>query len=156
MIHKKIIRTLSEVNKRQRKRIVEKLQETLKVVRGHTIGILGLSFKPHTDDLRDSPALNVIAMLLERGAMIKVYDPVAMENCRKTHPRLEIEYAASAMELAAGCDALALITDWPEFAYLDWGKVGQQMRQKIVIDGRNMLPREKLDKEGFLYMGIGV
>lgn len=150
-----IVEAAIEVNKRQRKRVVEKLQEALKVIRGHTIGILGLSFKPHTDDLRDSPALGVIAMLLERGAMIRAYDPVAMENCRRTHPHLEIEYAGSAMELARGCDALALITDWPEFAYLDWEAIGRQIRQKIVIDGRNMLPRERLQKAGFLYMGMG-
>ena len=150
-----LVEATINVNKAQRRCMVEKLQAALKVIRGHTVGVLGLSFKPNTDDLRDSPALEVIQYLLELGALVKAYDPVAMGNCCKQFPEMEIEYAGSPLELARGCDALVLITDWEEFAYLDWDDVGRQMRQKVVVDGRNMLPRQKLEEKGFFYMGIG-
>ena len=79
-----------------------------------------------------------------------------MENCRRNFPNLEVEYADSALELAKGCDALALVTDWEEFAYLPWEEVGRRMKQKIIVDGRNMLPAEELRRLGFVYIGVGV
>lgn len=79
-----------------------------------------------------------------------------MENCRRNFPNLEVEYADSALELAEGCDALALITDWEEFAYLPWKEVGRCVKQKIIVDGRNMLPAEELRRLGFVYIGVGV
>ena len=151
-----LVEAACEVNRRQRRLMVEKLLAALKVVRGRTIGVLGLSFKPNTDDLRDSPALEIMEMLLELGALVKAYDPVSMENCRRNFPNLEVEYADSALELAEGCDALALVTDWEEFAYLPWEEVGRRMRQKIIVDGRNMLPAEELRRLGFVYIGMGV
>lgn len=143
------------VNTRQRKSIVEKMQASLKVIRGNTIGILGLAFKPETDDLRDSPAIDIIQMLTNMGARVKVYDPVAMDNCRCQYADLEIEYATTVEELVKDCDAVALITDWKEFAYLDWGKIGKSMNQRILIDGRNMLDKDDLEQKGFMYIGIG-
>jgi UDPglucose 6-dehydrogenase len=143
------------VNRRQRKCIVEKLQSVLKVIRGNTIGVLGLSFKPDTDDMRESPALEVVQLLLEMGARVRAYDPVAMDNCRKQYPALEIEYAGSAEEMAAGCDAIALLTDWKQFAYVNWKGIAGKMRRKIIVDGRNMLDRDMLEQEGFIYIGVG-
>lgn len=150
-----LVEAAVRVNKRQRKCMVEKLQTVLKVIRGNTIGVLGLSFKPDTDDLRESPALEVVQLLLEMGARVRVYDPVAMANCREQYADLEVEYAGSVQEAAAGCDALVLLTDWQEFAYADWQAVGSGMRQRIMVDGRNMLDKESLEACGFTYLGVG-
>lgn len=150
-----LVEAAVSVNREQRKVILEKLQSALKVIRGITVGVLGLSFKPDTDDLRNSPAMDVIQLLLEMGAGVKAYDPVAMDRCREKYPALAIEYAGSVEELAADCDAVALLTDWEEFAYADWEKAGQGMKRKIVVDGRNMLQRDELEKLGFLYIGVG-
>ena len=150
-----LIKSTIEVNQRQRLCMVEKLQSLLKVIRGSTIGVLGLSFKPDTDDLRDSPSIDIIHRLLDMGARVKAYDPVAMENCRKEYPNLEVEYVDSVSALVNGCDAIALITDWKEFSYINWDEAANQMRQKIVIDGRNMLQREELENLGFNYRGVG-
>jgi len=144
-----------EVNSRQRLRIVEKLQEVLETLRGCTIGILGLSFKPDTDDLRDSPALEIIDRLLERGAAVRAYDPVAADNCRRSYPGLQVHYASSPLDLAGGCDALVLVTDWKQFASLPWEQLGSRMRQKVMVDGRNMLRRDDMERLGFTYIGMG-
>ncbi len=143
------------VNKRQRKGIVDKLQSALKVIRGNTIGIMGLAFKPGTDDLRDSPPIEIAHILLDMGAHVRVYDPVAMYNCMAQYPDMKVEYASTVQELATGCDALALITDWREFASLDWDCIGSSMRNKVVVDGRNMLSKQELEHKGFTYIGIG-
>lgn len=153
--HMPLVEAAVRVNQRQRRAVVEKLQSALKMIRGSTVGVLGLVFKPDTDDLRDSPAIDVIRMLLERGARVKAYDPVAMDRCREQYPSLNIEYSGSVDELAAGCDALALLTDWKEFVYADWEKAGRGMRQKVLVDGRNLLERGKMEQLGFFYTGMG-
>lgn len=150
-----LVESTIKVNQRQRLCMVEKLQSLLKVIRGSTIGILGLSFKPDTDDLRDSPSIDIIHRLLELGGRVKVYDPIAMENCKKQYPDLDIEYCSSIEELVKGCDAVTLITDWKEFSYIDWEEAGDLMRQKIIVDGRNMLQKEDLKETGFQYTGVG-
>lgn len=150
-----LVEAAVEVNKRQRKKIINKLQETLKVIRGSTIGLLGLAFKPNTDDIRESPAIMVIGELLEMGAAVKVYDPVAMENYRKSFPRHEVFYASSIEEVACNADALVLLTDWEEFLHLSWSEIGEKMRGKVIIDGRNVLPKDELLAAGFTYLGMG-
>ena len=143
------------VNKRMREEVIKKLQAVIKVIRGSAIGLLGLSFKPGTDDLRDAPSITIASRLIELGAHVKVYDPVAMDNCRKNHPDLDVEYAAGAEELAYGTDALVLVTEWEEFITLPFIRLGERMRQKIMIDGRNVLNAEELADLGFIYLCIG-
>ena len=150
-----LIESTIEVNQRQRMCIVEKLQGLLKVIRGSTIGVLGLSFKPDTDDLRNSPSIDIIQRLLELGGRVKVFDPIAMDNCKRQYPELNVEYADNIEALVEGCDAVTLITDWEDFSYIGWEEVGELMRQKIVVDGRNLLQKEDLENLGFQYKGVG-
>lgn len=150
-----LVQAAIDVNYRQRLTAVEKLQSALKVIRGSTIGILGLAFKPNTDDLRDAPSVDIIKNLLEQGARVKVYDPVAMINFQRQYAGLDAECCSDVMELGRDCDALILVTEWPEFSSVNWVKVGELMRQKVFIDGRNMLDRSVLEDAGFIYQGVG-
>ncbi len=150
-----LVEAAVEVNRRQRKIVIKKLQEAIKVIRGSTIGLMGLSFKPNTDDIRESPAIMVIGDLLELGAAVKVYDPVAMENYRRTFPGQKVYYAPSIDEVACHADALVLLTEWEEFLHLPWQSLGEKMQSRVIIDGRNMLPKEELQAAGFTYMGVG-
>jgi len=125
------------------------------VIRGSTVGILGLAFKQNTDDIRESPALDVIRELLDMGARVKVYDPVAMNKYRQTYPDQNITYCDSAAEAAKESDALVVLTEWDEFRHLPWADLGASMKTKIIIDGRNILNREELKSTGFTYSGIG-
>ncbi len=150
-----IVQAAMAVNIRQRRRVIEKLQETLKVIRGGTIGVLGLAFKPYTDDIRESPAIEVIRQLLDMGAKVKAYDPVAEAKYRQAYPDQDIVYCGVVIEAAREADALVLLTDWDEFRHLSWEQVGEQMNSRIIIDGRNMLDCEELKRCGFTYSGIG-
>lgn len=150
-----LVQAALEVNRLQRMKVIEKLQQTLKVVRGSTIGILGLAFKPNTDDIRESPALDIIRELLDMGARVKVYDPVAHERYRNSYPDQDIIYCSTEMELACDSDALVLLTDWDQFRHLPWSELGDKMKKKIIIDGRNMLNSENLKEAGFTYSGMG-
>jgi UDPglucose 6-dehydrogenase len=144
-----------EANCRQRKTVIEKLQAALKVIRGSTIGILGLSFKANTDDIRDSAAIDVIRELLEMGARVRVYDPVAMEKYRQGFPEQDLFYAASVAEAAREADALVLLTDWEEFLHQPWRRIAGEMRAKVFIDGRNLMRGDEMRRWGYQYMGIG-
>lgn len=150
-----LLQATVKVNYRQRMAVIDKLQETLKVVRGNIIGILGLAFKPDTDDLRDAPSIDIIRRLLDLGAKVKVYDPVAMAIFRRNYPDLELEYSPDAVSLSHGCDAVLLLTEWAEFAGLPWEEISQTMRRKVLIDGRNMLEPAKFKSLGYDYRGIG-
>lgn len=150
-----LVQSALEVNRRQRMKVIEKLQQNLKVIRGSTVGILGLAFKPNTDDIRESPAIDVISELLDMGARVKVYDPVAAEKYRETYPELNIVYCDSEKAVAQESDALVIMTDWDRFHYLPWSDIGKSMNSKIVIDGRNMLDSEDMRRAGFIYSGIG-
>ncbi len=144
-----------EVNRRQRQLIVQKLQETLKIIKGRTIGLLGLAFKPETDDLRDAPAIEIARQLLEMGARVKAHDPVAVEACSAKHPQLKIEYSSDPLSLASGCDALVLVTEWEQFQHLNPVAIGETMNTKVIVDGRNMLDREAFEAAGFKYRAVG-
>jgi len=150
-----IVAAAREVNFRQRIRAVEKLQEVLKGVRGRIIGILGLAFKPGTDDVRESPALDVIRILCERGAHVRAHDPVALENARRALNGLEVEFFSDPYALAEGAEALVLITDWPEYRRLDLARLAKVMRTPVLLDGRNIFDPKEARKAGFLYLGIG-
>lgn len=143
------------VNDRQRLTAITKLQEELKILKGRTIGLMGLSFKPNTDDLRDAPSLTIARQLLKMGAAVRAYDPVSNEVCRLAHPDLEIEYADSLESLARDADALVLVTEWDEFLHADWRKLSELMRQKVLIDGRNFLSDSLVSFYGITYRGVG-
>lgn len=143
------------VNKHQRSVAITKLQEELKIIKGRTIGLLGLSFKPNTDDLRDAPSLSIAASLIKMGAEVRAYDPVSNEVCGRTRPDLHMIYCDSIERLANGVDALVLVTEWEEFRKADWTQIGGLMRRRIIIDGRNFLEELQLREAGFVYRGIG-
>jgi UDPglucose 6-dehydrogenase len=139
------------VNKNQRKLAIEKLQQILKILKGKTIGLLGLTFKPDTDDLRDTPALDLIDELIRLGAKVKAYDPIICDR----NSLKDLTLANNPEELAQGCDALVLVTDWQEFSEIDYALLASKMTNAIMIDGRNYLDPEALTKAGFTYIGIG-
>lgn len=143
------------VNYRQRKIIVEKLQQALKVIRGSTITLWGLAFKPNTDDLRDAPAIEVAKMLINLGARVCAFDPVAMGRARREYKELSIEYADSPMDSIRGADAVVLMTEWEIFQQQDWNEIKNNMQQAVMIDGRNFFDSSKLEGQGFRYWGIG-
>lgn len=150
-----IVRAAREVNMRQRHVVIEKLQGALKVLRGRTIGILGLSFKPNTDDVRESPAIDIIRLLVELGAHVRAYDPVALENASKALQDVDVDFVDSPDTLARGCDALVLATEWNGFRDLDLERLATSMRFPLLVDGRNFLDPDKARKAGFMYIGIG-
>jgi len=150
-----LVQAALEVNRKQRKKVIEKLQQSLKVIRGSTVGVLGLSFKPNTDDIRESPSIDIIRELLDMGARVKAYDPVAQERYRQTYPEQNVVYCGSAAEAARESDAVLILTDWDEFRHLPWDELCETMKSKIMVDGRNMLDSDELIKYGFTYSGIG-
>jgi len=149
-----ILKACINVNTQQRLLIVEKLQQALKILKGKTIGLLGLTFKPDTDDLRDAPALTLIDQLSRLGAKVKAYDPIVSQSgMRDGLSNVSVE--TDAERLADGCDALVLVTEWQQFRELDYGKMSSLMNQNVIIDGRNFLDREALEALGYKYVGIG-
>lgn len=150
-----IVQAAVDVNRRQRIRIVEKLQDHLKVLRGATIAVLGLAFKSNTDDIRDSPALGVIEQLLARGAVVRVHDPVAMQRCREEFPELQVDYAEDASDAVQACDAVVIATDWPQYAKLPLSDVKAAMRGDLMLDARNTIDPVAARNAGFVYVGVG-
>jgi UDPglucose 6-dehydrogenase len=147
-----------EVNERQRRRMLEKITGALGVASGEslagfTIGVLGLAFKPNTDDIRDAPALALIRELLRRGASVQAYDPAAMEHAARAVP--EVEYRADTYSAAEGADGLVLVTEWNEFRNLDLGRLKTLMRRPLLVDLRNVYEPELAEAAGFHYEGVG-
>ncbi len=149
-----IVQAARHANARQRERVVEKLLSELKILKGRTIGLLGLAFKPNTDDLREAPALDVARMLIDRGVRVKAHDPVAMPRFRHEYPSLEILCCDSPEEVASGADALVLITEWPQYRDLPWERLAQAMQTPILLDGRHVLERARLERAGFRYISL--
>jgi UDPglucose 6-dehydrogenase len=149
-----IVEAAREINRRQRERVVDKLLGELKILKGRTVGLLGLAFKPNTDDLREAPAIDIARKLVERGCKVKVHDPVAMERFRHEYPDLAGLGCESAEDVADDADALVLVTEWQQYLELDWEALAQRMRSKIVLDGRNALDRGRLTRFGYKYLGI--
>ena len=150
-----IVKATREVNFYQRLRAVEKLQEALKGVRGRVIGVLGLAFKPGTDDVREAPSLDIIRTLVERGAHVKAHDPVAIPKARGALAGLEVEFADSPYAAAQGADAVVLVTEWPEYRQLDLRKLAEVMRTPILLDGRNIFDPVRARQAGLIYLGMG-
>ena len=148
-----ILRAVEKVNYDQRKLVIKKLKAVLGDLEDKTIAILGLAFKPNTDDLREAPALDIIQQLLDQGAHVRAYDPVAMELARPKLPA--VTYVSSHYEAAKGADALVIVTEWPEFFYLDLAALHQAMRNHIIIDGRNIYDPATIRAAGFTYKSMG-
>ncbi len=151
----RVIEAVEEVNERQKEIVFHKLSSMLGGdLQGKTIAIWGLSFKPETDDMREAPSLVVISALLDSGARVKVYDPVAMNECRR---RLgdTVEYARDMYDAAVGADAAALLTEWKQFRMPSWQVIRQVMNKPVIVDGRNLYDKEEVEAEGFAYTAIG-
>lgn len=151
----KLLQATLDVNAAQRQMVIQKLQEKLFILKGRTIGLLGLAFKPDTDDLRDAPALHIAERLIQMGARVKAYDPVANNACREQRPDLKMRYCDTVQELASDADALVLVTEWREFHDLDLPALARLMASPILIDGRNFFVPETAAAAGFDYSGIG-
>jgi UDPglucose 6-dehydrogenase len=142
-----------EVNELQKRRVMSKLHKHLGTLVGKRVALLGLAFKPNTDDMREATSLVLSARLQADGAKVVAYDPVAEEEARKLIRG--VEFAQSAIECVTGADAVVLVTEWSEFKELDWGKVAGDMGGTLVIDGRNALDAEAIRSAGLVYEGIG-
>ena len=149
-----LLQATVSINQRQRLLAVEKLQQVLKILKGKTIGLLGLTFKPNTDDLRDAPALDLIEQLSRLGAKVKAYDPIVTSIGMPFIPA-SVTLATTPEQLAQDCDALVLVTDWSEFQQLDYAKLASRMTTPAIVDGRNCLNPQVLAEAGFYYIGIG-
>jgi UDPglucose 6-dehydrogenase len=147
-LHLPIVEAARKINSRQRDRVVEKLLSELKLLKGRTIGLLGLAFKPNTDDLREAPAIEIAQKLIDRGVRVKVHDPIAMDRFRREHGGMGVILCDNAQQVAEECDALVLVTEWTEYRELDWEVIASVMRSPFVLDGRHVLDREKLAKAG--------
>ncbi len=149
-----LLKAAVNVNQRQRAIVIEKLQNVLKVLKGKTIGLLGLTFKPDTDDMRDAPALALVEQLTRLGARVKAYDPLVSQN-GVGHGLSNLIVEMDVEHLADGCDALVLVTEWTQFQSLDYKVMAEHMAHPVMIDGRNFLDKKALEKAGFYYDGIG-
>jgi len=153
--HPQLLDASISVNRLQRQVVIQKLQEKLFILKGRTIAMLGLAFKPNTDDLRDAPSLQIAEKLIRLGARVRVYDPIAMKACQEQHPDLKLHYCSSVTHAVEQADALLLVTEWPEFAGLDLNDLAARMKTPILVDGRNLFSPAAAREAGFDYAGIG-
>ena len=148
-----IVESVIEVNRRQREAMVPKIERLMGGLEGKTVAVLGLSFKPETDDMRDAPAVDIIRALLQRGARVRAYDPVAAPQASKLLP--EIEYAGDEYAAVAGADALVFVTEWNQFRALDMERIRALMRSPRIADLRNIYEPSAMREMGFEYVGVG-
>jgi UDPglucose 6-dehydrogenase len=148
-----MLKEAENINKRRIDRFMEKIRRALWVVKGKQIAVLGLAFKPNTDDIRFAPAIDLIHELLKEGAIVRAYDPEAMEKARSVLP--EIQYGSSAYEAVEGAEALLIATEWGQFRKLDWGRVHESMVRPLILDGRNLLSAKEMKRHGFEYYSMG-
>lgn len=149
-----LLKAVEEVNKQAMLRIIDKARKLLGgTIKNKVIGILGLSFKPDTDDMRDAPSIIVINKLQKEKARIKTYDPIAMDNAKKIFKN--VEFCSDPYSLAKDCDLLIVMTEWNEFRQLDLLKIKNSMVKPVLLDGRNIYERHKLKEMGFVYAGVG-
>ena len=151
----RLLKSTIEVNTRQRVLAVHRLKQLMGSLDGKEIALLGLAFKPGTDDMREAPSLDIAHLLYEAGARLRVYDPVAMEKCRHLLPE-DVTFAHDVYSAAAGANAIILVTEWQQFIDADWVAIKEQMKEPyIVLDGRNALSQDRMNALGFKYIGIG-
>jgi UDPglucose 6-dehydrogenase len=149
-----LLRSVMEVNRERSAHFVRMIMRALGPLDRRVIGVLGLSFKPNTDDMREAKSLEIITQLLEAGATVRAYDPVAMDKARKILPSV-VEYADSAYDAAEGADAVALVTEWNEFKLLNLERLRSVMRHPVIFDGRNLWEPERMRRLGFAYHSVG-
>jgi UDPglucose 6-dehydrogenase len=152
--HPELLRTVMDINEDMRKLVVDRLEELLGGLRGQRIGVLGLSYKPNTDDLREAPSIDIIRALLRKGAVVQVYDPVAMANAKRVLDG-GVVYATNAYGAARKVDGLAVLTEWNQFRSIDLKRLKLGMRRPVIVDGRNIWDPAKMRDLGFVYRGIG-
>ncbi len=148
-----LLEAVHEVNNKQKQSLLPKIEALVGNLQGKTIAVLGLSFKPKTDDIRDAPSQTIIQQLLNAGAHVKAYDPIAMDVMEKYFPT--IEYAESAYDAAKNAECLVIVTEWDEFRYLDLNKIKNTMKNPAIVDGRNIYDAEEAKRVGFKYVGVG-
>ena len=151
--HFQLLTAVIEVNELQKRRVLKKLEKHLGALAGRTVALLGLAFKPDTDDMREASSLVLASRLEGEGATVRGYDPVAEKPARELLPK--VEFCASLEDALDGADAAILVTEWPEFAEADWASLRDRMANPLLIDGRNFLDPEKVREAGFTYEGIG-
>jgi UDPglucose 6-dehydrogenase len=149
----RLLKEVENINEEQMLSVVKKTEDILWNLRDKKIGVLGLAFKPNTDDMRFAPSITIIRALQKEGAAIKAYDPVAVERAKMIMP--DIEYCKSPYDVAMGVDAIVLVTEWDEFEKMDLHKIKDAMRQPVFVDGRNLFDPQKMKELGFIYTGIG-
>jgi UDPglucose 6-dehydrogenase len=152
-----LLKEVKKINEEQRKYFVEKIKEHLWILKGKRITILGLSFKPDTDDMRFSPSIDIINFLLEEGAILRLYDPQALENAERifSSQKNKIKFFNDPYQAIKSADCLCILTAWEEFKKLDFKKIKKLMHYPLIADGRNMFDKEKMISLGFEYIGIG-
>lgn len=161
--HPQLLRAVMDINRDQRRVVVSRLRELLEAypnpgrrgLEGRTIGVLGLSFKPGTDDIREAPSLEVIHLLETEGAHVKAYDPAALERVRDDALLPNVELCTDAYEMAQGTDAIVVVTEWNEFKNLDLDRMKELMKQPVIVDGRNIYDPIRMHELGFSYWGVG-
>ncbi|HZR97066.1 MAG TPA: UDP-glucose/GDP-mannose dehydrogenase family protein [Chloroflexota bacterium] len=151
--HPQLLRTVMDINRDQKRVVVQKLRQVLGTLQDRTIAVLGLAFKPNTDDLRDAPALEIIHLLQHEGAAIRAYDPAAMAKARALLP--DVTFGRDAYEAARGADAVVVVTEWNEFKQLDLRRLRAALAFPLLVDGRNIYEPDAMTRLGFIYCGIG-
>ena len=151
--HFQLLTAVIEVNELQKRRVIGKLHKHLGSLVGKTVALLGLAFKPNTDDMREASSLVLAARLQADGAQVRAYDPVAETEARKL--MIGVEFADSALAALEGADACIIVTEWPEFNEIDWQLAAERMTGRLVVDGRNLVDPDVVRAAGFVYEGIG-
>jgi UDPglucose 6-dehydrogenase len=151
--HFNLLKEVRNVNGEQRAAFIKLIEDNLWIIKNKVIGVLGLAFKPDTDDMRNAPSIDLIETLLHEGAKIRAYDPQSMENAKQILPK--VTYCKDPYAVAKGCDCLLLLTEWTEFKELNFKKMASVMRQSVIFDGRNFLNDHNLQDSGFEYHGMG-
>ncbi len=148
-----LLKSVKNINEEQKKFFLKKIKDTLWIIKDKTIGILGLSFKPNTDDIRNAPSLDLIKTLQQEGANIRAYDPQAMKKAKEMSKK--VQFCKDPYDVCKGADCLLIITEWDEFKELDFLKVKKLLKRPLIIDGRNIYEPKNLEKSGFSYIGVG-
>lgn len=148
-----LLKEVDRINEQASEYFIRKIEKGLKSIKGKTIGILGLSFKPNTDDMREAPSIKIISVLQEKGAKVRAYDPIAMTNAKQILS--DVIFYTNAYDVAKDADALVILTEWNEFRQLDLVKVKRLMKGPFIFDGRNIYEPQKVKKLGFIYAGVG-
>lgn len=149
-----VLKAVEEVNEQQKTILYKKLKRYYPELKGKIIAIWGLAFKPETDDMRKATSITIINLLLKAGVAISVYDPVAMNECKRIFGN-DIKYGENLYDVLTNADALLLLTEWKQFRLPDWDRIKKSMKTPLILDGRNIYNAKELKEKGFKYEGIG-